>query len=818
MALTTPAVDLSTQGESGIKIKKEKEDEVPSKEKNCTEINKFIVNDPQLSELQSRNITITVASAAQGEKSASVPKPSTQISSRTPNTSVSVKPDPPPIDYPSICGAFGWTTIGSVHLPFIMRGEDRFVAVRMVECKIISNYADILPWTVFTCTNIKSYYITENEAKLLNEINGFHCEFQFGYQTFTSKDVVVRLKDTVKFYEFLETCKTKLNIQGANPVFSDHCGYFVINYAPVPFVRKGTKKYVPLNMVYPEGVSPPVSSTETVTEWDLAYLRFLCSLANLDQRKFKLDIQLCCTEDLQNALGGIMFEEWWPNMQYSSKTDRSHIASSSDVLPKWGESAPVVQSTGGGVDSSKMLREKMNEIQDKDSMLNSFLGLNKFLDMNTPMVKPAHATRNPHEQANVLNSIQNSEKASIFPASLENFLATSSSCNYPYPVNYRNQYTGHIQNDYDPCRKADGSLPSLASGRPRPFPPPPPLVRLGGSRVNSVPGEHGMVPKASPSLYPYLPAPTSNASCPPWLARILEPDWLREDDRAVLQTNAPENLSRRLSEHDAWCPTSLSSSINLNGAGSSSIPRSNSNSVSAVRDNYDFSHGTLCRDDRVLHSHGGSPRLLAGSGPPPHYPTPPQSSPLQPLSLLECAAVPGMTDLYATRSTPNGLVDLCSPPPSPEIRTALSNSPRGSHLSNYGYQPHITRLVQVDSRYVLAINIEPLKYNSLLAVPISDVVNKFLRGTSVQSCQIVLETVFGLHLYECTSLQQEAFAKHNLTIIPGSKLVLLSDLKNSLYQLRFLLVEKDKQKEKHCDIGTAELPLSKRWCGNAHEC
>lgn len=68
------------------------------------------------------------------------------------------------------------------------------------------------------------------------------------------------------------------------------------------------------------------------------------------------------------------------------------------------------------------------------------------------------------------------------------------------------------------------------------------------------------------------------------------------------------------------------------------------------------------------------------------------------------------------------------------------------------------------------------------------------------------------------SLQQEAFAKNNLTIIPGSKLVLLSDLKNCLYQLKCLLVEREKLKEKHCDIGPSELPLSKRWCGSAREC
>ncbi|XP_054706405.1 uncharacterized protein LOC129216232 [Uloborus diversus] len=809
MALNTPAVDLSTPSESGIKIKKEKEDDDPG----VKESSPPKVKNKQLSDLLSRNITITSANASRGEKSNPHPKPAVPAPAK-PSTDPPAKPDPPPIDFPSTCGAFGWTTIGSVHLPFIMRGEDRFVSVRMVECKIISNYADVLPWTVFTCTNIKSYYITENEAKLLNEINSFHCEFQFGYQNFTTKDVVVRLQDTVKFYEFLETCKAKLNVQGSNAVFGDQCGYFLINYAPVPFIRRGLKKCVPLNMVYSEA-SSPITSTESVTEWELAYLKFLCWNANLGDKKLNSDTQLCSTEDLQNILGGIQFEEWFPNKQCSSINDGSHFSSSNGVLPKWGESVQGIHSASVTADDDK-LREKINEIQDKDSLLNSFLGLNKYLDSSVS--NSAHVNRNPHEQSNLLNSIQSSERTNIYSSPLENFLATSSSCNYPYSMDYHNQYTGQMQTsapEFDRCRKSDGSLPSLASSRPKTFPPPPPLVRLGNSRIGSILGDPGMVPKASPSLYPYLPtAPSSNTSCPPWLARILEPDWLREDDnRSVLQSNeAPENLSRRLGEHDSWCPTSLPSNVNMNGAGSSSSTlRSNSNTAGVIRDNFDLSHGSL-------HSHGSSPRILTGPGPPPHYPTPPQSSPLQPLSFLDCAAVLGMTDIYGTRSTPNGLVDLCSPPPSPEMRTALSNSPRGTHVPSYGYQPHITRLVQVDSRYVLAINIEPLKYNSLLAVPISDVVNKFLRGTNVQSCQIVLETVFGLRLYECTSLQQEAFAKHNLQIMPGSKLVSLSDLKSCLYQLKFLLVEQEKMKEKHCDIGATELPLSKRWCGNAREC
>ncbi|CAL1265764.1 unnamed protein product [Larinioides sclopetarius] len=817
MALSTPAVDLSTQEKSGIKIKKEKEDDESVKEKSSTEINKFIVSDPQLSGLQSRNITITVATS-QVEKVAAAPKPTVQITRKPPPSEKQTpsKPDPPPIDYSSICGAFGWTTIGPVHLPVIMRGEEKFIAVRMFESKIVFGYfPDIFPAAVFSCTNINSYYITTNEAKLLNEINSVHCDFQFGYNDFSTKDYVVRLKDAVELFDFLEFCRTKLYGQGSNSAISDKCGFF-LNYK-IPFVKKGTKKYVSLNIIYCDGATPAVNSSESITNWDLAYFRFLSCFATVDLKKVEINMPLCNVEDLEVALGGVHFKEVfnWPDIQFSSKEEWESFLHPRTL--QW-VPEPVKQSSTDSAEDPKKLRKKLNEIQDKESMLNSFLGLNKFLDINNSLPRAAHVR---NESANGLNLLQGSEKAGLFPVSLENFLATSSSCNFPYPVNY-NHYNSHIQTpsvlEYERYRKSDGSLSSFSSRKPRTFPPPPPLVRLGSPRVSSVPTDQDVVPKAASSLFPYIPTP-SNASVPPWLARILEPDWLHdEESRTTMQSSeGPENLSRRLNENDAWCPTTLSSNMTVNGAGSSNIVRSNSNPLGVIRENYDLSHGSMCRDERLLHPHGGSPRLLAGPGPPPHYPTPPQSSPLQPLSLLDCATVTGFPDMYGTRLTPNGLVDLCSPPPSPEMRTALSGSPRSSHLSTYAYQPHITRLVQVDSRYVLAINIEPLKYNSHLAVPISDVVNKFLRGTSVQSCQIMLETVFRLHLYECTSLQQEAFAKHNFSILPGSKLVLLTDLRNCLYQLKFLLLEREKQTEKQCDIGASELP-TKRWCNNAREC
>jgi hypothetical protein len=60
---------------------------------------------------------------------------------------------------------------------------------------------------VFSCINIRSYFITETEAKLLNEINSFHSDFFFGSDIFTCKDVVVCLSDVDILHKFLETSR-----------------------------------------------------------------------------------------------------------------------------------------------------------------------------------------------------------------------------------------------------------------------------------------------------------------------------------------------------------------------------------------------------------------------------------------------------------------------------------------------------------------------------------------------------------------------------------------------------------------------------------
>ena len=62
----------------------------------------------------------------------------------------------------------------------------------------------------------QSYYITDIESKLLNEINLKHTDCHFGKEAFTSKDMVVRLSDSKEFYRFLDLCYKKLVLKKSN--------------------------------------------------------------------------------------------------------------------------------------------------------------------------------------------------------------------------------------------------------------------------------------------------------------------------------------------------------------------------------------------------------------------------------------------------------------------------------------------------------------------------------------------------------------------------------------------------------------------------
>jgi hypothetical protein len=218
-----------------------------------------------------------------------------------------------PLDEESKKGRFGWFDIEKVFLPFIFRfTTEKYNSVRMVERRLLNRYLQVLPQEVKNCTNISSYYLTDAESKLFNEINLKHTDCAFGKEAFTNKDLVVRLTDAKEFYKFLDLCHKKLVLKKSNA--SDRCGFFRINgESVVPYTVKEGVKYVPL--FYFEGETDHLKlKSESVDGWDLAYLKFCCKVQGIRNELFANDT--CKVVALDEIKGhfpaGTTFEDYWP--------------------------------------------------------------------------------------------------------------------------------------------------------------------------------------------------------------------------------------------------------------------------------------------------------------------------------------------------------------------------------------------------------------------------------------------------------------------------------------------------------------------------
>lgn len=183
----------------------------------------------------------------------------------------------------------------------------------MVEQKLLTKYLNFLSSDIFSCTCIRSYYITECEAKLLTDINSKHCEFGFGKEPFTDKDLVVLSQDANEFYQFLNLCYSKLQNPNSE-VNAERCGFVRINKdSVVPYTVKDSCRYVPL--FYFEGETDTLKKQSAVLgPWDLAYLKFCCKVQGIRSELFANDsCQVISLADIRGFFPtGTVFDEYWP--------------------------------------------------------------------------------------------------------------------------------------------------------------------------------------------------------------------------------------------------------------------------------------------------------------------------------------------------------------------------------------------------------------------------------------------------------------------------------------------------------------------------
>lgn len=245
----------------------------------------------------------------------SAPKPPT----------VAMEMKAPAPDDDSQRGRFGWTSFDECHIPYIFRSGEKYCAVRILESKLLNKYLSYLHADIYSCTCIRSYYITEAESKLFNDINTKHCENQFGRDTFTCKDLVVRLSDAKEFYTFLDVCYTKLTA-GSNPNVTsgrkaEKCGFIRINKeSVVPYTVKDGLQYVPL--FYFEGETENLKlKAEKLEGWDLSYLKFCCKVQGIRNELFASETcSVISLNDIKSYFPpGTGFEDYWPTKVMDSQ-------------------------------------------------------------------------------------------------------------------------------------------------------------------------------------------------------------------------------------------------------------------------------------------------------------------------------------------------------------------------------------------------------------------------------------------------------------------------------------------------------------------
>lgn len=129
---------------------------------------------------------------------------------------------PDPIDVESRLSHFAWITFTisddkTIYIPCLFREGKEYCSVRiLVRQGLLRDYLNNYNHTIFNyaINNVTSYYVTEAESKLLNDINEDHCEGQFGSEKFTEEDVIIKLEDVQEYYRFLQVCYHKLQSKG----------------------------------------------------------------------------------------------------------------------------------------------------------------------------------------------------------------------------------------------------------------------------------------------------------------------------------------------------------------------------------------------------------------------------------------------------------------------------------------------------------------------------------------------------------------------------------------------------------------------------
>eukprot|EP00102_Acyrthosiphon_pisum_P026104 XP_016663314.1 PREDICTED: uncharacterized protein LOC103310545 [Acyrthosiphon pisum] len=213
---------------------------------------------------------------------------------------------------------FAWQYFEGYYVPYIIRvinGEHlKFVSVRMAETHLLKDYLKCLHPDIYTCLSIKSYFITDDEAKVLNEINQ-HSDGVYAKDKFIAgKDHIVTLDDVQEFYTFMDVCLEKIQCK-ITPGRINKCGFVRINSeSAVPYCTKDGQQFLPL--FYFEGSTENVMPLAvTLDNWNLAYLKFCCKVQGIKAELYNSDsVESIDLDSIKSCYSSeSFFEDYWPS-------------------------------------------------------------------------------------------------------------------------------------------------------------------------------------------------------------------------------------------------------------------------------------------------------------------------------------------------------------------------------------------------------------------------------------------------------------------------------------------------------------------------
>lgn len=234
------------------------------------------------------------------------------------------------IDYPSQINQFGWEKLAeNFAIPVLLRFHSvRYAPVKIVEQEIIKKY-ETIPQNVFSIINIKSFYMTTAEAKLMNSINFNHCDAHYGDTFFSARDVMITASDVRELSRFLEvTRKIHQNYSEISHTF----GIIIFYPEPknlsrkisIPYVSKymvtdnnKPTKFIPAKLVDPFVTN--ILCKSVTSDWDTMYLKMLalfsdCAhyLPSISKESYIIKLDGLC---YKSNSGPVMYEEYKPCLQ-----------------------------------------------------------------------------------------------------------------------------------------------------------------------------------------------------------------------------------------------------------------------------------------------------------------------------------------------------------------------------------------------------------------------------------------------------------------------------------------------------------------------